>query len=70
MKTPRETPESDALIDAMLQGDGIPRCKEWETLEQHARTLERDRDRLAEENRRLREALLAAQAKIDRGIGL
>ena len=36
-----ETPLTDALIESMLHGDGIPRCKEWEQLEAHAREMER-----------------------------
>jgi hypothetical protein len=36
-----ETPKTDALIEEMLSGDGIPRCKEWERLEAHAREMER-----------------------------
>jgi hypothetical protein len=35
------TPKTDALINKMLHGDGIPRCKEWEKLEEHAREMER-----------------------------
>lgn len=35
------TPLTDALINNMLHGDGIPRCKEWELLEAHAREMER-----------------------------
>jgi hypothetical protein len=35
------TPKTDALIEEMLCGDGIPRCKEWERLEAHAREMER-----------------------------
>lgn len=35
------TPLVDALIESMLNGDGIPRCKEWENLEAFARDLER-----------------------------
>lgn len=35
------TPLTDALIDEMLHGEGIPRCKEWELLEAHAREMER-----------------------------
>ena len=36
-----ETPLTDKLIKEMLHGDGIPRCKEWERLEAHAREMER-----------------------------
>lgn len=36
-----ETPMTDALIEEMLCGDGIPKCKEWERLEAHAREMER-----------------------------
>lgn len=36
-----ETPLTDKLIEEMLCGDGIPRCKEWERLEAHAREMER-----------------------------
>ena len=35
------TPKTDALIEEMLHGDGIPRCAEWERLEAHAREMER-----------------------------
>ena len=36
-----ETPKTDALIEEMLHGEGIPRCREWERLEAHAREMER-----------------------------
>ena len=35
------TPLTDSLIEKMLHGEGIPRCKEWEQLEEHAREMER-----------------------------
>lgn len=42
-RTPRDapTPLTDALIEEMLCGKGIPRCEEWERLEEHAREMER-----------------------------
>lgn len=42
MTEPSNTPRTNAVLDEMLAGDGIPKCMEWTRLEQHARTLERD----------------------------
>lgn len=35
------TPQTDKLIDDMLQSRGIPQCWEWERLAAHAREMER-----------------------------
>lgn len=35
------TPITDKLIDEMRCGYGIPKCAEWDRLEEHAREMER-----------------------------
>lgn len=36
------TPLTDALIEKMLEGDGIPKgCKQWQRIVKHAREMER-----------------------------
>jgi len=36
-----ETPKTDALVEELLHADGIPRCKEWDRLLDHAKEMER-----------------------------
>ena len=36
------SPRTSAVIYEMLHGEGIPRCREWEVLEAHARQLEQE----------------------------
>lgn len=35
------TPQTDALIEEMLCGEGIPKCDEWDRMVKHARNMER-----------------------------
>lgn len=39
-----KTQETDALIEGMLSGNGIPMCEEWDRIVNHAKTLEAARD--------------------------
>lgn len=64
MTKPSTTPRTEAVLDEMLAGDGIPKCMEWTRLEQHARTLERELAEL-EGLRRLRKLLEEAVDTVD-----
>jgi hypothetical protein len=35
------TPRTDAVIDELLAGDGVPKCSEWDRMVEHAREMER-----------------------------
>ena len=51
-----------AMIEDMLHGDGIPRCKEWDRLEAFAAKMERDRMALVVALRRVTDVYMGDKA--------